>query len=100
MTMIERAKPLDSGMDNVDAWAIGELASLNQDIQAGDYIDSGLSLARLLAESGYLIVKGEPRAPFPPLPTKQQLRDARAARRRAEQTSPPSALSFKEPHSE
>jgi hypothetical protein len=81
-------KPLDSGMDNTDAWAIGELASLARDCPAVDYIDSGLTLTRLLAESGYLIIKGETRKPnmSSAMPTKQELRDRRKANHRAEQS--------------
>jgi hypothetical protein len=52
-------QPLDSSMDNVLAWKLGEIAreAGNPDRRdVGDPIDRGLILRRLLEENGFLLV--------------------------------------------
>lgn len=66
MTKIDQARPLSAAMDNVDAWRLGEIYHKARKVPAGDYIDTGLALRRLLEEQGYGIVKLEtdPAPPF------------------------------------
>lgn len=55
----EYGKALDSGMDNVFAWRLGEIALDAGDPKrkdVGDLIDRGLILRRLLEEKGFLLV--------------------------------------------
>jgi hypothetical protein len=48
-------QPLNAAMDNVLAWRLGEVANkaMAPDQKAGDYIDRGLILLRLLNEAGF-----------------------------------------------
>lgn len=50
-------KVLDSMMDNLDAWRIGECARNAVNQPPSDLIDTGLVLRRLLEEKGYALVK-------------------------------------------
>jgi len=50
-------RPLTSAMDNVDAWRLGECAHEASRAPAGDLIDTGLVLLRLLEEKGYELHK-------------------------------------------
>lgn len=52
-------KYLTASMDNLDAWRLGQCAREAMEGPAGDLIDSGLILRRLLEESGYGVVKLE-----------------------------------------
>lgn len=54
---------LDSGMDNVDAWRLGQIAKDAGNPErdgVGDLIDRGLMLNRLLNEKGYGLLKLTP----------------------------------------
>lgn len=48
-------EPLTSSMDNVLAMRIGRAAWAAQHVLAGDHIDRGLTLRRLLEEEGFEI---------------------------------------------
>lgn len=53
------ANYLDSGMSNILAWRLGEIASEAGDPKlkgVGDHIDRGLILRRLLEEKGFFLV--------------------------------------------
>ena len=56
-------EPLDSNMDNILAWKLGEIAlavgSLDR-VAVGDLIDRGLILRRLLEENGFILIAKEP----------------------------------------
>lgn len=45
--------PLNALMDNVLAWKLGEVADAAVQAPAGDLIDRGLVLLRLLNEAGF-----------------------------------------------
>lgn len=47
------ARPCTSAMDNVVAWRLGEIAMAAADHPAGDLIDTGLVLRRMLEERGF-----------------------------------------------
>lgn len=50
-------KPLDKNMDNTIAYQLGSILSLVEQCPAGDNIDKGLILCRLLKESGFSIIQ-------------------------------------------
>ena len=56
--MNDTNKPLTANMDNVLAWRLGKvcLDAADPKKPAGDYIDRGLILRRLMEEAGFLII--------------------------------------------
>lgn len=56
-------RPLDCAMPNLDAWRLGEAALNAAATRAGDLIDTGLVLLRLINEAGYDVIR--PRASAP-----------------------------------
>lgn len=48
-----KARPVNSVMSNVVAWQLGEVAHAAVKEPAGDLIDRGLILAKLLRERGF-----------------------------------------------
>lgn len=63
-------KYLTATMDNLDAWRLGECARETMKGPAGDLIDTGLILRRLLEEKGYGLVKLEGSVHEPSSPPK------------------------------
>ena len=54
-------RPLDAAMDNVTALRLGEVANKAVSEPAGDLIDRGLVLIRLLREAGFEVMNvGKP----------------------------------------
>lgn len=52
-------KILDAAMDNVLAWRLGEIAHESLKPMAGDYIDRGLILLKLLNDKGFDVILRE-----------------------------------------
>jgi hypothetical protein len=52
-----RNRPLEALMPNLDAWRLGEAARKAAVAPAGDLIDKGLILLRLLNEAGYDVIR-------------------------------------------
>ena len=54
--LLNIGKPLSIAMDNVQAWRLGEAAQTASKAPAGDPIDRGLALRRVLEESGFVLI--------------------------------------------
>jgi hypothetical protein len=54
-------EPLTAALDNVLAWRLGEIAHAASKAPAGDLIDTGLILLRMLGEKGFSVYLSEPR---------------------------------------
>jgi len=68
---------LPEHIGNDDAYRLGEIANLVSMVPAGDYIDTGLALRRLMEERGYWLCRTREREPStdPALPSLATLRE-------------------------
>lgn len=58
-----KARKVTAAMDNVIAWRLGEIARAAAQAPAGDLIDTGLGLLKMLEEKGFVLSYTGPEFP-------------------------------------
>ena len=56
-------RKVTAAMDNVLAWRLGEIVRKAHEAPAGDYIDTGLGLLKMLEEKGFVLCYSGPAFP-------------------------------------